>query len=170
MDHPNIVKGLHYCETDKLYCIYMEYAGFGSDYLSRKVLGKNKPVKDEKMGIWAQDVLTAIYYLHQRGVIHTDIKIDNILIFEQESQEQGEQDMEECPIAKICDFGLCHLIDPQKQMAYMEVSVGTLDYQAPEMADQTWITPAVDMWAFGIVLYEMAVGYKPKKIKHLNLP
>ena len=78
--------------------------------------------------------------------------------------------MEECPIAKICDFGLCHLIDPQKQMAYMEVSVGTLDYQAPEMADRTWITPAVDMWAFGIVLYEMAVGYKPKKIKHLNLP
>lgn len=64
MDHPNIVKGLHYCETDKLYCIYMEYAGFGSDYLSRRVLGKNKPVKDEKMVIWAQDVLTAIYYMH----------------------------------------------------------------------------------------------------------
>ena len=38
------------------------------------------------------------------------------------------------------------------------------------MCDQTWITPAVDMWAFGIVLYEMAVGYKPKKIKHLNMP
>ena len=32
------------------------------------------------------------------------------------------------------------------------------------------ITTAVDMWAYGIVLYEMAVGYKPKKIKHLNLP
>lgn len=32
------------------------------------------------------------------------------------------------------------------------------------------ITAAVDMWAFGIVLYEMAVGYKPKQIKHLNLP
>ena len=55
-------------------------------------------------------------------------------------------------------------------MSFMEVLVGTQDYQAPEMSDDTWISPTVDMWAFGIVLYEMAVGYKPKKIKHLNLP
>ena len=53
MDHPNITKGWQYSETEKLYCIYMEYAGFGSDYLSRRVLGKNKPVNDEKMVIWA---------------------------------------------------------------------------------------------------------------------
>ena len=52
----------------------------------------------------------------------------------------------------------------------MELCVGTADYQAPEMANNTWISTAVDMWAYGIVLYEMAVGYKPKKIKHLNLP
>ena len=55
-------------------------------------------------------------------------------------------------------------------MAYMQYCVGTPDYQAPEMKNGVWITPAVDMWAYGIVLYEMAVGYKPKKIKHLNLP
>ena len=52
----------------------------------------------------------------------------------------------------------------------MEVLVGTPDYQAPEMVEGAYITPAVDMWAYGIVLYEMAVGYKPKKIKHLNMP
>ena len=73
-------------------------------------------------------------------------------------------------MAKICDFGLCHVVDPVRKMAYMERLVGTPDYQAPEMADDTWITTAVDMWAYGIVLYEMAVGYKPKQIKHLNLP
>ena len=42
----------------------MEYAGIGSDYISRRVLGKNKPVKDDKMAIWAQDVLTGIRYMH----------------------------------------------------------------------------------------------------------
>ena len=38
------------------------------------------------------------------------------------------------------------------------------------MRDETTVTGAIDMWAYGIVLYEMAVGYKPKQIKHLNLP
>jgi len=52
----------------------------------------------------------------------------------------------------------------------MQRAVGTTDYQAPEIANETWITTAVDMYAYGIVLYEMAVGYHPKKIKHLNLP
>ena len=53
MDHPNIVKALHYTETDKHFCVYMEYAGYGSDWLSRRVLGKNKPVKEEKLWCWA---------------------------------------------------------------------------------------------------------------------
>lgn len=64
MDHPNIVKAYHYAQTDNLYCIFMEYAGYGSDYLSKRVLAKNKPVKEENMAIWAQDVLAGICYMH----------------------------------------------------------------------------------------------------------
>lgn len=82
----------------------------------------------------------------------------------------GPQDFEECPVAKICDFGLCHIIEPSTKMAFMQQRVGTQDYQAPEIADNVWVSPAIDMWAYGIVLYEMAVGYKPKKLKHLNMP
>lgn len=57
MEHPNIVKAFHYGETEKNFCTFMEYAGYGSDYLSRRVLIKNKPVKDEQLSIWAQDIL-----------------------------------------------------------------------------------------------------------------
>ena len=38
------------------------------------------------------------------------------------------------------------------------------------MADEVWISPAIDVWAYGILLYEMAVGYKPKKLKYLTMP
>ena len=70
----------------------------------------------------------------------------------------------------MCDFGLCHVVDQERRAAFMKCLVGTHDYQAPEMHEGAWITPAVDIWAFGIVLYEMAVGYHPKKIQHLQLP
>ena len=49
MDHPNITKVYHYTETDESYCIFMEYAGFGSAYLSKKVLLSNKPVREDKL-------------------------------------------------------------------------------------------------------------------------
>ena len=64
MDHPNIIKAYHCAQNDKAYCIYMEYAGYGSAYLSRQVLRKNKPVKNHKMAIWAQDILQGLRYMH----------------------------------------------------------------------------------------------------------
>jgi len=56
MNHPNIIKAFHYGETEKNFMIYMEYAGYGSNYLTRR-LGKNKPVAEERLSIWAQDIL-----------------------------------------------------------------------------------------------------------------
>lgn len=87
----------------------MEYAGFGSNYLSKKVLLGNKPVREDKLQCWSQDVLQAIWYMHERGVIHTDIKIDNILIQTQPG-ENYEQQEDELPMAKVIDFGLCNVV------------------------------------------------------------
>lgn len=134
MDHPNIIKLYHYAETEETYCMFMEYAGFGSNYLSKKVHLNQKPVREDKLQCWSYDVLQAIWYMHERGVIHTDIKIDNILI--QTQPEEGcEQEEGELPVAKVIDFGLCNVItekDPSKpsseQRAFMEQVVGTPEY------------------------------------------
>lgn len=53
MDHPNIIKVHHTAETDERYILFMEYAGFGSNYLSKKVLLNQKPVREDKLQCWA---------------------------------------------------------------------------------------------------------------------
>lgn len=101
------------------------------------------------------------------GIIHCDIKPENILLSSSEYED-------EYPIAKICDFGLCHIIDQNVGKSFMEVKCGTNGYFAPEQKEvfldkfitfqKNWIGPEVDVWALGIVLYELAVAYKPNKI------
>lgn len=80
LDHPNIIKVFHTAETEGQFMIFMEYAGFGSNYLSKKVLLNQKAVREDKLQCWAQDVLYALSYMHEKGVVHNDIKLDNILI------------------------------------------------------------------------------------------
>jgi len=71
LDHPNIVKLHHYTETDERYSLFMEYAGDNSNYLVRKIVSEGRPIRnEEKLKVWALDILQAIAYLHSRGVIH----------------------------------------------------------------------------------------------------
>ena len=89
--------------------IFMEYAGFGSNYLSKKVLLNQKAVREDKLQCWAQDVLYALSYMHEKGVVHNDIKIDNILI-QSQPEDGNQQEEDELPIAKVIDFGLCNVV------------------------------------------------------------
>ena len=53
MDHPNIVKCFNYTESPERFSLYMEYAGFGSNYLEKKIYIDHKSIKEEKIQIWA---------------------------------------------------------------------------------------------------------------------
>lgn len=64
LDHPNIIKAYHYAQSDKFFMLFMEYAGFGSTYLSRRVFGKNRPIKERRLAVWAEDIIKGIWYLH----------------------------------------------------------------------------------------------------------
>lgn len=100
-------------------------------------------------------MLEAISYLHEREIIHQDLKLENILVSEDNQ-------------IKLIDFGLCNRLKPGTNYAFMEIKVGTHGYQAPEVLNGSYVTTAIDMWAYGILLYELAVAYKPQDIKLQN--
>jgi len=79
-----------------------------------------------------------------------------------EEKAQGEW-----PEAKLMDFGLSHFRLQPDRKGLMEVRCGTLGYVAPEVKEKnSVIGPEIDMWAFGIMLYEMCFAYKPKDLKN----
>lgn len=90
------------------------------------------------------------------GVIHSDMKIQNALL-------QRPECKEEFPILKLCDFGLSHVISSDLNgKAFMVEKCGTGGYIAPEIKSKdNYVGPEIDMWAYGVMLYEMCTAYKP---------
>lgn len=97
------------------------------------------------------------------GVIHSDLKLQNILL----QRPEADDDASEYATLKLCDFGLSHLMKPELNgKALMVDRCGTGGYIAPEVKSKdSLVGPEIDMWAFGIMLYEMCTAYKPTKLQ-----
>lgn len=114
-------------------------------------------------------MLEGLKYVHSYGVVHDDIKLENVLL--QSSNREDEYGR-----AKLCDFGLAHLIDPSIGKAHYQVKAGTPGYMAPELSQVTYfclltlqsqvLGTEADMWSFGVVLYELSVAYKPTQVQN----
>lgn len=120
------------------------------------------PAKRERLELFRK-VCDAINYAHQRGVIHRDLKPTNILV-----------DSEGNP--KILDFGLARISDPEVSLMSTLHDVGrlmgTLPYMSPEEArgDTDAIDVRSDVYALGVVLYELMTGQLPHAVKRKALP
>ena len=86
----------------------------------------------------------ATSYLHRHNIIHRDIKPENVLLFE--------------GILKLADFGLCARSNVPRR-----TNCGTTDYAAPEVKQHRPYGSAVDVWALGILAYELTTGEPPFK-------
>lgn len=110
-------------------------------------------------------VCDAVAHAHQRGVIHRDLKPSNILV-----DDAGEP--------KVLDFGLARLFDPDESAPAMSAVseigtiAGTLPYMSPEQVrgDRESIDVRTDVYALGVVLYELLTGSLPYPIDRTNLP
>jgi serine/threonine protein kinase len=100
-------------------------------------------------------ILKGLRYLHERNIIHRDLKASNILIH----YEGGKQE------PKIIDFGISKDIGKEEATLSSQI-VGTCAYMAPEQlqmftGEENKITPGTDLWAFGVVLYRLQLGALP---------
>lgn len=134
----------------------MEYAN-KPFYLSELIHDQHTPVEDEHLlKKMASDILQGLRYIHGQGLIHGDIKLPNMLCNE-------ENDVIS---VKIWDFGLSHILDAEKgNKVFINDVSGTLGHIAPEVKSHCEIGTEVDIWCFGLMLYEMAVAYKPTQLK-----
>jgi serine/threonine protein kinase len=128
-------------------------------YFEQKLEVKKKEIKNEmKIKRYAKQILMALAEIHVAGIIHADLKLPNILLHR---PGDGQE-----PIVKLCDFGIAQIITPSyfngERKALMRERSGTAYYIAPEVKHANVVVgPEIDIWAFGIVLYEMCVAYKP---------
>ena len=93
-------------------------------------------------------------YCHSRGVIHRDLKLENVL-FKMQPEPMDDDDLGAFSV-KVIDFGIAGV-------AADKVDAGTLSYMAPECLEKQMAetTPAIDVWAIGIMFYAMLFGELP---------
>lgn len=149
--HRNVIRLLEVFESNKNVMIVLEYAGGGDLLHILKMRGKLS--EEEGKGIFFQ-VIEAIKACHKSGVIHRDIKLDNILL---------NSDFTEI---KICDFGVSRFAKTGER--YSE-QCGTPAYLAPEIiANQGYEPFFVDIWSMGVLLFAMISASVPFKAKTLG--
>jgi len=152
LNHPNIVSVIDKGIAGSRYYFVMEYVDGTS---LREVIDSTRVPLSSKLDMLIH-VCKALDYAHKNGVIHRDIKPANILI-----DRQGN--------AMVADFGIAQIIATEGEMTSSDVIMGTLAYMSPEQKlSSTNVDHTTDLYAMGVILYEILVGKKP--LGHFKLP
>ncbi len=142
LNHPNIVTVYEFGEDEGLRYLAMEYV-HGEEL--EALIQRGKLSKAELLKVLVQ-VCEGLAYAHDQGVVHRDIKPANILV-----TRHGKRSH-----AKVMDFGVAQMGVPGLTEA--GVRVGTVSYMAPEYLDQGTAGAASDLFALGVILYEVLTG------------
>lgn len=144
LSHPNIVKIYDVGFTEKLQFIVMEYIdGITlTEYISKQGVLKWKDVVH-----FAMQILKALQHAHDRGIVHRDIKPQNVMLLSDGT-------------IKVMDFGIARF-NRETDKTISEKAIGSVHYISPEQARGEVTDERSDIYSVGIMLYEMLTGKKP---------
>jgi len=144
LDHPHIVKifdfGVH---DDQLYMAMQLLPGGNLE-------GKQRSLSLVEISQILDQICSALDYAHESGVIHRDLKPSNVML-----DAKGN--------ALLADFGIAKVANRQTQLTQAGMTPGTPSYMSPEMWQGAHLTPTVDIYALGIMIFEMLTGDVPFK-------
>jgi tRNA A-37 threonylcarbamoyl transferase component Bud32 len=146
LQHPNIVAIHEVGEHEG-----QQY--FSMDFVPGKnlaELGRGSPLSAERAASYVQTIAEAIHFAHERGILHRDLKPQNVLI-----------DADDRP--RITDFGLAKRVDTDSGLTRTGDVIGSPSYMPPEQADSRpdEVGPESDVYSLGAILYELLTGHPP---------
>jgi class 3 adenylate cyclase/tetratricopeptide (TPR) repeat protein len=143
LDHPNVctVHEIGETEDGQLYIVMGCYEG---ETLDRRIARGPLPL-DETLRI-VSDIARGLAKAHERGIVHRDVKPANVML-----TRDG--------IVKVLDFGIAKLADGN--ITHTVGAIGTVAYMSPEQAFGETLDHRTDIWALGVVTYEMLAGVRP---------
>ena len=144
LDHPNIIRVRSVGKVDKNVYFAMDYY---PDSLGAR-LTREGPMPEADILRIALDVVHALGFAHAQGIIHRDIKPDNIML-----REDGT--------AVLTDFGIARAVSGYVASTGHNMTIGTPQYLSPEQAQGRELDPRVDFYSLGVSLYKAATGDVP---------
>ncbi len=161
LDHPNLLPVYEAGEIGPV--CYIANAYCEGPNLAAWLAGQDRPVPPNDAAALVAALAEGVQHAHDRKIVHRDIKPSNVLLWPATDAPRAPTDDLGQMVPKLSDFGMAKLIDQESSDSRSGAVLGTPGYMAPEQAEgrRKQVGRAADVYALGVILYEMLVGHSP---------